>query len=190
MMLTWMLTLPICFGEDAVFTITGVTGDTVYYSGAATGKKVLVDGEATVTVSSPAVGTVKLNLDKVTNTNNCVNPLTGVSDSVTVNPLPDDAGVEADSPICFGENAVFTITGVTGDTVYYSGAATGKKVLVDGEATVTVSSPAVGTVKLNLDKVTNTNSCVNPLTGVSDSVTVNALPDDADLDADSPYLFW
>ncbi len=180
---------PICFGENAVFTITGVTGDTVYYSGAATGKKVLVDGEATVTVSSPAVGTVKLNLDKVTNTNNCVNPLTGVSDSVTVNPLPDDAGVEADSPICFGENAVFTITGVTGDTVYYSGAATGKKVLVDGEATVTVSSPAVGTVKLNLDKVTNTNNCVNPLTGVSDSVTVNPLPDDAGVEADSPICF-
>ena len=167
---------PICFGEDAVFTITGTTGDTVYYSGAATGKKVLVDGEATVTVSSPAVGTVKLNLDKVTNTNSCVNTLTGVSDSVTVNALPDDADLEADSPICFGEDAVFTITGTTGDTVYYSGAATGKKVLVDGEATVTVSSPAVGTVKLNLDKVTNTNSCVNPLTGISDSVTVNELP--------------
>ncbi len=118
-----------------------------------------------------------------------MNPLTGVSDSVTVNPLPDDAGVEADSPICFGENAVFTITGVTGDTVYYSGAATGKKVLVDGEATVTVSSPAVGTVKLNLDKVTNTNNCVNPLTGVSDSVTVNPLPDDAGVEADSPICF-
>ena len=142
-----------------MFTITGTTGDTVYYSGAATGKKVLVDGEATVTVSSPAVGTVKLNLDKVTNTNSCVNLLLY---RIHLNALPDDADLELTSYTCFGEDAVFTITGTTGDTVYYSGAATGKKVLVDGEATVTVSSPAVGTVKLNLDKVTNTNEYLFP----------------------------
>ena len=118
-----------------MFTITGTTGDTVYYSGAATGKKVLVDGEATVTVSSPAVGTVKLNLDKVTNTNSCVNPLTGVSDSVTVpNALPDDADLEADSPICFGEDAVFTITGTTGDCLHSIFTKTGRRVSIQVKA--------------------------------------------------------
>ena len=167
---------PICSGENAIFTITGTAGDMVTYDdGASTGTVTIpAGGTATVTVNGVS-SDATLNLTGVTNGNNCSVSLTETA-TVTVNSIPLEPTLDSTSPICSGENAVFTITGTAGDMVTYD----------DGASTGTVTIPAGGTAMvtvngvssdatLNLTGVTNGNNCSVSLTETA-TVTVNALP--------------
>src|SRR5262249_62348570 len=85
----------------------------------------------------------------------CPLPLVGTS-TVTVNPLPTAPTVVNNGPICSGANAVFTITGTTGDVVTYSinGGANQTVTIAGGTATVTVTAATTNNV-LTLVSVTN-----------------------------------
>ena len=60
--------------------------------------------------------------------------------TITVNPLPTAATIVSNSPVCSGDDAVFTISGDAGDTVTYSGSASGTAVIgAGGTVDVTVA---------------------------------------------------
>ena len=94
--------------------------------------------------------------------------------TATVTTTPGAATIASNSPVCSGDDAVFTITGTVGDVVTYTGAASGTTtILAGGTVDVTVSSVLANTT-LNLTNVNNGN-CDLALS-VSTTVTVNALP--------------
>ncbi|AEH00200.1 T9SS type B sorting domain-containing protein [Lacinutrix sp. 5H-3-7-4] len=169
----------ICSGDDAIFTITGTPNDIIDYNinGGAT-EQVTVDasGDAIVTIIG-AVANQIITLEQVTSaTTSCSSVLTDTA-TIIVNPNPM-ATVTSNIAICPGDDAVFTISGVAGDTVDYNinGGATTQTVLdASGESIITVFAPAVDQ-ELQLEEVLDSNtSCVGVLTE-SDTVVVNPLP--------------
>jgi hypothetical protein len=89
---------PICSGADAIFTITGTAGNTVNYTGAASGTATIgAGGTVNVTVTAVTADTT-LNLTNVSN-GTCSRPLSATS-TVTVNALPVAATLSSNSPIC------------------------------------------------------------------------------------------
>ncbi|MET3027062.1 hypothetical protein ABXT06_10310, partial [Flavobacterium sp. UW10123] len=134
-------------GASAVLTITATVKDTGTYS-----------NTATITSS---------NVDDPSANNTATS-------SITPNALPVAATLSSNSPVCSGSNAVFTISGTSGNAVTYTGAASGTVTIgSDGKATVTVSNVTSNST-LNLTNVSNGN-CSRVLT-VSATVTVNSLP--------------
>ncbi|WDF64130.1 gliding motility-associated C-terminal domain-containing protein [Flavobacterium sp. KACC 22763] len=94
--------------------------------------------------------------------------------STTPNALPVAATLATNTPVCSGSNAIFTISGTSGNTVTYTGAASGTATIgSDGKATVTVPNVTANST-LNLTNVSN-GICSRTLT-VSATVTVNSLP--------------
>jgi hypothetical protein len=84
------------------------------------------------------------------------------------------SNTSSNSPICSGADAIFTITGTAGNTVNYTGAASGTATIgAGGTVNVTVTAVTADTT-LNLTSVSN-GTCSRPLTATS-TVTVNALP--------------
>ncbi|KZS41575.1 hypothetical protein AWE51_21450 [Aquimarina aggregata] len=169
---------PVCSGEDAVFTISGTAGDIVTYSGAASGTATIgAGGTVDVTVNGVTSDTT-LNLTNVNNpTTGCDLPLSGVSETVIVDALPIAATISSNTPVCSGEDAVFTISGTAGDVVTYTGAATGTATIgAGGTVDVTINGVTSDTT-LNLTNVNNpTTGCDLPLSGVSETAIVNTLP--------------
>ncbi|MDY0987700.1 HYR domain-containing protein, partial [Flavobacterium sp. CFBP9031] len=134
-------------GASAVLTITATVKDTGTYS-----------NTATITSS---------NVDDPTGNNTA-------TASITPNALPVAATLGTNSPVCSGSNAVFTISGTSGNVVTYTGAASGTATIgSDGKATVTVSN-VTSNGTLNLTNVSN-GTCSRALT-VSATVTVNSVP--------------
>lgn len=169
-----MATDSVCANEMATYTIFSPDPAAIYYSwDVAGGTIVNSNSDSTVvTIDWTGVsGLVEVCASAVA-ANNC-----GISCPscfpVEVLPAPGDVAVSAQSPVCVGDDVVFTITGTAGDTVYYSGDTSGKTVLLANEAIVTITSSVAGTLTLNLDSVVNSNSCVNILSGVFQIVTVN-----------------
>ncbi|MBJ2176198.1 hypothetical protein JBL43_18245, partial [Aureibaculum sp. A20] len=84
------------------------------------------------------------------------------------------ASLASNSPICSGENAVFTISGTAGHEVAYSGDATGTAIIgAGGTVDVTITS-VTSDVTLVLNSV-NDGSCDTAISD-SETVTVNPLP--------------
>jgi PKD repeat protein len=173
---------PVCPGDDAVFTISGDAGDEVTYSGAASGTATIGgSGTVAVTISGVTIPTT-LNLTLVDD-GTCTRPLTA-SETVTVNPLPTAATLSSNSPVCAGDDAVFTISGNADDVVTYSGSVMGTAIIeAGGTVDVTVSGVTTNTT-LNLTLVDD-GTCTRLLTA-SETVTVNASPTAATLSSNSP----
>jgi hypothetical protein len=161
---------PVCPGDDAVFTISGDAGDVVTYSGATSGTAIIGgSGTVAVTISGVTIPTT-LNLTQVSD-GTCTRTLTE-SETVTVNPLPTAATLSSNSPVCPGDDAVFTISGNAGDVVTYSGSVMGTAIIeAGGTVDVTVSSVTTNTT-LNLTQVSD-GTCTRDLM-VSEMVTVSA----------------
>lgn len=99
---------------------------------------------------------------------------------VTVNPLPTATVSNTNSPICTGDDAVFTLTGTSGATVTYkiNSGSNATVTLTGGTAMVTVTAATVNQT-LNLVSVADTN-CSQSLSG-SSTVVVNPLPDTSNI---------
>lgn len=90
--------------------------------------------------------------------------------TIRVNSLPTVSITGNNSPICYGSNAQFTISGTSGSTVSYSiNGTSGNVVLTGGSATITVNG-ATSNQTLNLISVDNGN-CARNITG-SSQITV------------------
>jgi hypothetical protein len=182
---------PLC-GSGAgqlTFTATAGTGPfTVVYTEnngtnrTATG---VVSGTAFTPFTTPVTANTAYNLVSVTDSNSCIRSagFTGVSATITVNPLPQGS-LSAVSPLC-GSGAgqlTFTATAGTGPfTVVYTEnngtnrTATG---VVSGTAFTPFTTPVTANTAYNLVSVTDSNSCIRStgFTGVSATITVNPLP--------------
>jgi hypothetical protein len=104
--------------------------------------------------------------------------------TLTVNALPTAATVTSNSPVCSGEDAIFTISGTATDVVTYnidSGADQTVTIEASGTVDVTVSSVTTNTT-INLTKVSD-GTCERPLNATA-TVVVNPLPEFVDLDID------
>jgi hypothetical protein len=98
--------------------------------------------------------------------------------SFTVNSTGTSPGIpvlSSNSPICSGEDAVFTVTGTAGNEVTYNGASSGTAT-IGGGGTVDITVPGVTSdATLNLTKVSN-GICDLTLTGVNITVSVTPPP--------------
>lgn len=95
--------------------------------------------------------------------------------TTTVCRLPTASISSNNGPVCYGEDASFTLTGTSGATVTYNinGGSNATTVLTGGTSTVTVTG-ATADQTLNLVSITD-GTCSQSLSGNS-TVTVNALP--------------
>uniref|UniRef100_UPI0006E299E0 PKD domain-containing protein n=1 Tax=Lacinutrix mariniflava TaxID=342955 RepID=UPI0006E299E0 len=169
-----------CLGDDAVFTITGDSGDIVDYTinGGAV-QQIVIDatGEGVVTISGVTMDQEIL-LSLVSNpTTLCSSVLTD-AETVTIVASPVITGVTTNTDICSGSDAIFTISGTSGDVVDYNinGGAT-EQVTIDaaGEGVVTVIG-AVINQEITLVSVANpVSTCSSDLTDTA-TVMVNANP--------------
>lgn len=170
---------PICFGNDAVFTIEGTPNfDVDYTINGNPMPPVTIDasGFATITVTNPAVGTVDLALLNIHNS--VCNIVVTNTSSVIVNPLPT-ATISAPSTFaCIGSDAVFTITGTPNTTVTYSvNGNPNQTIVLDGSGNYTLNIPSTVNVQVTLISVTNTTtSCSNPIAGQVASVAIVEVP--------------
>jgi len=170
---------PICFGNNAVFTIQGSPNfDVDYTINGGTVQTVSIDGTgfATVTVTSPAVGNVNLALLNIHNA--VCNIVVSNTSTVVVNPLPT-ATLLAPSPFaCIGSDAVFTVSGTPGATVTYTvNGGSPLSVLLDATGNATLNVVTTVDVQVVLVNVTDgTTSCVNTISGQIANVAVVTVP--------------
>lgn len=170
---------PVCFGNDAIFTVTGTANATLNYSTNITGSGVVVfdaSGSATITVSAPPVGNVTLSLSNIDN-GACSTALTNTS-TVVVRALPTVTNLSAiNSSICLGSNAEFTIQGTANTTVTYqvnSGSNQTATLNTSGQSgTITVSNPTTDVV-IQLISI-NDGTCANTLSNTI-TIVVNSVP--------------
>ena len=159
---------PICFEEDAVFTIQASAGFDIDYTinGSNIVETVTVDasGVATITVPSPAVGTVDLALLNIYNS--VCNIAVTDTHSVIVNPLPTATILAASPFACIGSDAVFTINGTPGASVTYTqnGTPAATPLVLDAAGTATLTVPTTVNMQVVLVDVTDGT------TGCSDAV--------------------
>ena len=181
---------PICSGDDAIFTISGTATDIVTYTingGAPAMTTIGAGGTVDVTVTgATADQTIALTEVEDANTG-CTTALTATM-TVTVNPLPSVASVSSNSPICSGQDAIFTISGTPSDIVSYSingGATATQSIGASGTAAVTVVGATVDQTMTLSQVADSATGCVTPLTA-STTVTVNPLPTAPTLSSNSP----
>jgi hypothetical protein len=165
---------PICSGADAVFNFTG---------GPANGSvDITVNGTPqTVTLDASGVGVYTVTAATVNQTavlvsvsdGTCSNTVTGTA-TVVINPLLT-VNVSALSPICSGNDAVFTFSGGPANgTVSFTVNGTPQTVTLDpsGNGTFTVSGATVDQTVV-LTSVTD-GTCSNAVTGTA-TVVINTL---------------
>ncbi|MCD8518725.1 MAG: gliding motility-associated C-terminal domain-containing protein [Flavobacterium sp.] len=169
---------PICFGQNAVFTVTGTPNATITYNingGTSQNATTDVSGQYVHTITSPAAN-VTFNLLDIDN-GACNTPLT-LSQSVTVTPLPTATLTVVDNNICIGSgNAVFTVSGTSNAVVTYNvngGASQTVTLSAAGTATITINSPSADVTVV----LTNVSAglCSNVITGQSGTVVVTTIP--------------
>ncbi|WP_236456661.1 MULTISPECIES: T9SS type B sorting domain-containing protein [Flavobacterium] len=179
---------PICAGEDAIFTLVGTANATVTYTldGGSTTDTVVLDasGNGTVTVVGAMINQM-IELSSIS-VGSCVTPLTNTA-TITVNPLPAITSLTTNSPICAGEDAIFTIVGTPDAVVDYTLNTVAQSINLDalGNGTITVTAATVDqTVALTL--ITNpTTTCSLVVTDTA-TITVNPLPTVTSLTTNSP----
>ncbi|MCX7548289.1 T9SS type B sorting domain-containing protein [Xanthomarina sp. F1114] len=157
-----------CTGGDAVFTITGGENDEVEYNinGGPT-QTIIIDASGTYEITLTGITTSQtINLLSANNLNSvCGGPMS-VSETVDVVPIPV-VTITTNSPICSGEDAVFTLTGTPGDIVEYNtDGNTTESVTLDtfGEAEVTIIGATV-------DQTITLETIENPSTGCNGALT-------------------
>ena len=175
---------PICEGNNAVFSLQGTPNGIVTYSiNGGSNQTITLNGSgaASVSVTAPTSNqTIQLKTIQIAS---CIENLTQ-NQSVTILTLPSIASLTSNSPICLGENAIFSIEGTPNTTVNYSinsGVTSSVSIGASGLATITVPSPTIApTIVLSQiigascsKNVSNTTSVVVlPIPNVS-SVTSN-----------------
>ncbi|WP_445456615.1 T9SS type B sorting domain-containing protein [Flavobacterium sp. HNIBRBA15423] len=171
----------ICFGSDAIFTVTGTANYSLDYSvNGGSPQTVTFDssGTAIITVGNPAVGNVNLALLSIYNS--ACNIILTNTDVVIVNPLPQITSFAAANNIaCLGNDAEFIINGTPNAIVTYSvdGGAS-QTVTLDGSGTYTITIPTPSSnVEIVLIDITNTaTTCSRILSGIVANVTVVSVP--------------
>jgi gliding motility-associated-like protein len=156
----------ICSGANAVFTITGTTGNVVTYNlnGGSNTTATIAAGTATVTVTA-ATTAQTLNLVSVSN-GACSNTLSGTA-AVAINALPT-ANAGADQTVCAG--ASVTLTGAGTGTYAWNNSVS------NGVAFTAVNATTVAITTTYTLTVTNANGCtatdqVNVTVNVSPTLT-------------------
>ncbi len=167
---------PICSGSSAIFTINGSANTTVTYAvngGAPTTTTVDASGVGTITLTNTTANvTVSLSLID----NGGCSTLLSNTESVSVLALPNVTGLTANSPICAGSDAVFTITGTPNTTVSYSiNGGTSTTINLDGTGsnTLTITNATANQI-LQLSNIYD-GSCNNAVAN-SATVVVNQIP--------------
>jgi gliding motility-associated-like protein len=146
---------PFCIGDTIILPVTSIEGFTGTWNPP-------VDNTQTVDyIFTPDAG-------------QCATTFTPYT--VVVNPAPSVTNVTSNTPICVGEDAIFTITGTANASLDYTINTVGGTTTLDasGSATITMTAPPVGNVTLNLSNIDN-GACNTALTN-SSIVVVRALP--------------
>jgi gliding motility-associated-like protein len=151
----------ICSGANAVFTITGTTGNVVTYNlnGGSNTTATIAAGTATVTVTA-ATTAQTLNLVSVSN-GACSNTLSGTA-AVTINALPT-ANAGADQTVCAG--ASVTLSGAGTGTYSWNNSVS------NGVAFTAVNATTAAITTTYTLTVTNANGCT-----ATDQVNVTVNP--------------
>lgn len=149
-------------------------------------KTIAVAGKSSenIDAASNMVGIFNYNLVSVAyqDAPECSNLISGTA-TITVNPLPT-ATISTNTEVCLnGANQIVTFTGANGTapyTFYYNinGGST-KSIISTGDvATLIQTTTSASDYTYNLISVTDNSStkCTNPLSGLSATVTVHALP--------------
>lgn len=170
---------PICFGNNAVFTIEGTPNFIVDYTingGTVQSVTLNASGFGTVTVTTPAVGNVNLALLNIHNS--ACNIVVTNTSSIVVNPLPTATISAPSTYACTGSDAVFTITGTPNATVTYSvNGGANQTLVLNASGSFTLNVASTVNVQVTLISVTNTTtSCMNTISGQVASVAIVEVP--------------
>jgi hypothetical protein len=104
----------------------------------------------------------------------CSTPETGTATIVVLTELPATV-VAVTTPICAGENAVFTFTGPSNGTIDYELNGVAATISLNGTGTATLTVTGATTTQI-VDLVSVSNgSCGNPVSGTA-TVVVNPIP--------------
>jgi gliding motility-associated-like protein len=164
----------ICAGNDAVFNLTGLPNAILSYTidgGAAQTITLNNLGTAAITVTAPTT-TVSIVFSNLT-LNGCTRVITNTA-SIAVKPVPTLTSFVSNSPLCAGDNAVFTITGTPNSTVNYTiGSGSNQQLALGatGQNTITVNAVTANTT-VSLSGI-DLNGCALPST---QSLTVLVAP--------------
>jgi gliding motility-associated-like protein len=170
---------PICFGQDAVFTVAGTPNATLDYSingGIVQTTTLDAAGSVDITITAPAIGNVVLDLTNIDN-GACNTALTNTATAV-VRALPTVTNLSAiNASICLGSDAAFTITGNANATVTYQidGGANQTVVLnTTGQSgTITIPNPTADVVILLSDI---TDGVCNAAITDTITIVINSVP--------------
>ncbi|MGB0896784.1 MAG: T9SS type B sorting domain-containing protein [Flavobacteriaceae bacterium] len=156
---------PICSGANADFTITGTPNAVVSYT---------INGGATATVTLDGTGNATISVGGVTSDtvivlsdislNSCTTVVANTT-TVIVDPVPVLNSLTSNSPLCTGQDAIYTINGSPNAILTYNingGAATTITLDASGNASITVPGIIVNTT-LNLMNIA-LNACSSALT--------------------------
>ena len=171
---------PICFGNDAIFTVEGTPNfDVDYTVNGGISQSVTLDasGFATITVVAPASGTVDLTLTNIYNA--VCNIVVSNTSSVVVNPLPT-ATISAPSPsACIGSDATFIVTGTPNASVTYTVNGGVNQVLtLDASGNFTLNISSVSDVQVTLVDITDTaTGCSNVISAQVANVAIIDVPE-------------
>lgn len=167
---------PICSGSSAQFTINGTPGATITYTiNNGSNQTIILNSSGTATITAANVTANTTCLLSNISLGTCTNTLTN-SQTVTVNSIPNIISITTNSPVCSGNNAIFTLNGTPNATVTYSlnsGTATTTTLNSTGTATVT-SSAVTSTQQLSVTQIT-ANGCSRTLS-LSESIPITPGP--------------
>ena len=167
-------TTPVCSGGNAVFSLLGTPNATVTYTiNGGANQTVILDtaGNGTVIVNA-ATGNTTILLSEISLAS-CTTTLSNTA-TVVVNPNPTVTNLVATTPVCFEENAVFTLTGTPNATVTYTINNNANQTIVldaNGNAPVTITAVTSNTTIL-LSQI----SLASCTTSISNTATVVVNP--------------
>ncbi len=157
-------TTPVCSSGDAVFTLTGTANATVTYTiNNGVNQTVVLDAIGNATVTEIAVTADTTILLSQISLAGCNTALTNTA-TVVVSPNPTFGSLTANTPICSGANAVFSMTGTANATVTYTinnGANQTVVLSASGNGTVTINAVADTTILLSQISLAGCNTAIN-----------------------------
>jgi len=139
-------TSPVCSGANAIFNLVGTPNATATYTidgGAAT--TIILDGSGNGIVTVPGVTFNSVIVLSDITISGCSTTLTDTA-TVVVNSIPSVTNLIAATPVCTGQDAVFTITGTPNSVVTYT---------IDGGAAITVTLDVTGNGVVTITGVTS-----------------------------------